>query len=116
MHYDTLKKVVKEHFEKKMTPEIKELARLARWDLWNGPHSGEDYAGEGAEFEWPGYSNAIDKIQEWCNEELCDVWVCVWSEEVFESQPEDDNYADYVHVERSDTKRFVFGELVGNGL
>lgn len=98
-----------------MTPEIAELARLAWWDLWYGPHSAEAYAEEGAKFEWPGYSQAIDQIRQWCRENLCDVWVDTDSDCVIESEPDfEEEFWMKVSLDR--VKRAVFGDLVGNGL
>lgn len=82
-------KAIVKYWENQMSREIKDLVSMAKWDVNYGPHSAEDFAEEDpSRTPWPGYFEAIDKIQKWADDHLCTVWYDNDTGEVLENEPE----------------------------
>lgn len=71
-----LDKIVHNHFQKTMPDDIKRLARLANWDLWNGPLTycedcgADDLSDCTCDGPYPGFTEASTTVMEWAKENL----------------------------------------------
>jgi len=98
---------VREHFKNLVPEDVKAQAEMANYDLWHGPVSaGEEIDGE----TYLGFTRAVDKIRDFADE-IGDIYVDHMTGEISLSEP--DAFGDWVHVNRSDILRSLFGrELV----
>lgn len=126
------------------TPYEKWLIAQAKFDLWYGPLPAGKQEPD-AEFEWPGYTTAIDILNRGLAEQLpSDLWYDEQSGDVLRAEPTADkcdachgsglddeeeeceecfgvgefplDLSNYRHFGDKDVKLAVFGDLVGNGL
>lgn len=123
--YDSANRDVEKHFEKKMPKKIKNLVSGALMDLHSGPMSKADMRDHGIK-AWPGYSSALKQIRDWADDNISEVWYDMQSGYVEESEPKawkdeetgewvEPFWEDYVHFDRRDVMREVFGSLVTDG-
>ena len=98
--------------------EIRRLARIATFDLWNGP-VGDENDEEG--FTYPGFETAVKTLREWSTDQLSDVWLNTGTEEVCAEEPNFiltdeetgetfDKSADWCIVDVKEVKRAIFGK------
>ena len=111
---DTAEDDVVKYFRGKIPNDIKKLIRQAKYSLYYGPDVPDE--------DWPGWSTATEKISEWMNNNLEDVYYDVQSGNVqtSEPQPEVDEETgetydiypeDWYHYESNDVKKLLLGEL-----
>ena len=113
--YETAEKAVKKFFLEKMDDEHTKLRNCALYDLHFGP-MGKQYYADSADFpNWPGYTEAIAKLEEWASTNLSPVWVDAQTMEVLTAEPEED-YGDSIYAfDRAGVAKAVFWKLVTDG-
>jgi hypothetical protein len=121
MGREAIEREVKKHFLDQMDKETDALRSMAIWDLLYGPFSAQYFTETGHEVEYPGYSKALERLEEWADLHVVEVWV---DEDGFvvdtEPQAEEvdgelvEPYG-YTHFDRKSVKRAVFERLVSDG-
>jgi hypothetical protein len=110
---------VRAHFVGKMDKRTKKLLEAAKWDLYYGPATAKDVGLKGYT-----YTRAINELNDWWSDNGGDVWYDRQADIVEESEPqayEEDGelvepfWEDYVEVDSSTAKRWVFGRLISDG-
>jgi len=90
---------IEKHFE--LPLEIASLANQATYALYNGPIQDDD--------EWPSFVTACEKVSEWCDANLSEVWYDIQTGEMHEHAPEADCFwEDYYHCDLDTVKRALF--------
>lgn len=118
-YHDKIRKearaAIDKHFTDAMDEETKTLLSHCTTDL----HYGPDAVEEG----YAGYSSSLKKLEEWSQENICEVWYLTDCGILCESEPstEDDEEGygmqpeDAIHYERHEVARIIFGKLISDG-
>lgn len=118
---DKAKEILAKHVNELMDERLRKLKNMATYDLWYGPVSAEDAAGEGVA-DWPGYVAAVRLLEEFWEKQGGEKWVDVDAEFVSDSEPpqfdEDGNecFLEHTyHFSNREAAVAVFGRLVTDG-
>lgn len=112
---DQVEKAVRQFFFTKMDAQTDKLRSAALWDLHFGPYDAEYYKDAHELESWPGYSSAVEKLEEWSSENLMKVWVDTQTMEVLETEPDEEFLDDIYVFDRGDVARLVFKQLITDG-
>lgn len=112
-YHDKIRKearaAIDKHFTDAMDEETKTLLSHCTTDL----HYGPDAVEEG----YLGYTASLKKLEEWSQENICEVWYLP-DDCLCESEPlteDGETYEDAIHYERHEVARIVFGKLISDG-
>lgn len=117
MRRDKLEEAVRRFVFERMDARVEKLRGCALWDLHFGPYGVEYYQETHGLETWPGYSSAVEELENWARDNLSTVWVDAQTMDVIDTEPATADYdSDDLYVfERKDVVRIVFKELVSHG-
>lgn len=106
-------KTIVDHFLDQMDQGTRDLRHCALYDLYFGPNSAEYYAESAGMKDWPGYTRAVEALEEWARLYLTAVWVDEEGHVLSVKPLEADSR--YVYADKQDVARIVFGALISDG-